>query len=154
MEEKRERKNERADNKRLTSRLSEWWNFKTFQIKLFIPVYKGRGREGGKRGRSGKRELVEGYRRGKKTKRLRRGKWSRMEERREDLSHSFDDGADSKTNTACLCVGSKTDERESAGRCLHSLCGRLKAVCRGQRDKRGKREKERKTERDREGRIK
>lgn len=38
----RERKNERADNKRLTSRLSEWWNFKTLQIKLFIPVYKGR----------------------------------------------------------------------------------------------------------------
>lgn len=37
-----ERKNERADNKRLTSRLSEWWNFKTLQIKLFIPVYKGR----------------------------------------------------------------------------------------------------------------
>lgn len=42
MGEKRERKNERADNKRLTSRLSEWWNFKTLQIKLFIPVYKGR----------------------------------------------------------------------------------------------------------------
>lgn len=58
MEEKRERKNERADNKRLTSRLSEWWNFKTFQIKLFIPVYKGRGREG-------KRELVEGVQKGK-----------------------------------------------------------------------------------------
>lgn len=42
MGEKREKKNERADNKRLTSRLSEWWNFKTLQIKLFIPVYKGR----------------------------------------------------------------------------------------------------------------
>lgn len=45
----RERKNERADNKRLTSRLSEWWNFKTLQIKLFIPVYKGRGRNGGRK---------------------------------------------------------------------------------------------------------
>lgn len=46
-------------------------------------------------------------------------------------------------------------ERESAGRCLHSLCGRLKAVCRGQRDKRVKeRKKERKMESDREGRIK
>lgn len=64
----------------------------------------------------------------------------------------------------CLCIGSKTEkkrgrdgkkERESAGRCLHSLCGRLKAVCRGQRDKRVKeRKKERKMERDRDGRIK
>lgn len=44
MGKKRERKNERADNKRLTSRLLDWWNFKTFQIKLFIPIHKGRGR--------------------------------------------------------------------------------------------------------------
>lgn len=52
----RERKNERADNKRLTSRLSEWWNLKTLQIKLFIPVYKGGGREREREGDQGVRE--------------------------------------------------------------------------------------------------
>lgn len=57
----RERKNEGTDNKRLTSRLSEWWNFKTLKIKLFIPVYKGGGREEKSR-RSGKRGLVKGNR--------------------------------------------------------------------------------------------
>lgn len=66
----RERKNERADNKRLTSRLSEWWNFKTLQIKLFIPVYKGRGRNGGRKIGGVKKkggELVERNRREKRS---------------------------------------------------------------------------------------
>lgn len=60
MGKERERGNERADNKRLTSRLSEWWNFKTLQIKLFIPVYKdrGRGRWEKKRGRSREKKAV------------------------------------------------------------------------------------------------
>lgn len=49
--------------------------------------------------------------------------------------------------SVCVCVSvlrQKTRERkrESAGRCLRSLCGRLQAVYRGQRDERG-REKER-----------
>ena len=34
---KGERKNERADNKRLTSRLSEWWNFKTPPDQIIYP---------------------------------------------------------------------------------------------------------------------
>lgn len=62
--------------------------------------------------------------------------------------------------SACVCVSvlrGKTRERkrESAGRCLRSLCGRLQAVCRGQRETREAeqrkkdREKERQRERDR-----
>lgn len=52
--------------------------------------------------------------------------------------------------SVCVCVSvlrQKTRERkrESAGRCLRSLCGRLPAVYRGQRDQRGReRRRERK----------
>lgn len=92
-----------------------------------------------------------------------------MEEWREELSHSlwwhyWQRNKCSMRACVCVCVQvcvlvlwqkrGRDRETESTGRCLHSLCGRLKAICRGQRDKRGKRVKERKRERDREGRIK